>query len=160
MWGFMFLHHMVTNMVAKTKLREVANRTIESRRLTAARLVIALGAFVAGSGVTAATQGPAAAPVLPLAICSVPGLGDFAAWLLPNLRELAIYGGAVSALYGVIAAPVEGGRMSPRQWIILGIGAFTVGVLWVALVTYLGTDILGGNEAIINAATCGINTGA
>ena len=57
----------------------------------------------------------------------------------------------MSALYGVLAAPVEGGRMSPRSWIILGIVAFSVGVLWVALVTYLGTDVLGGNDAIINA---------
>ena len=134
---------------------ERSKRTLSTISNAGPKVALAALGFILSTGVAAATTTPS---MYPLAICSVPGLGDFAAWLLPNLRELAIYAGGVSMLWGVVAAPVEGGRLTPRQWIILGAVSFTIGVLWVGLVTYLGTDILGGNDAIINAATCGIDT--
>lgn len=137
------------------RLKRQAKRVVQS---ALPRITLASLGFLASAGVASASTGGGA--MVLLQICSVPGLGDFAAWLLPNLRQLMIYGGAASAAYGVLAAPVEGGRMSPRGWILLGLGAFAVGVLWVSLVTYFGTDVLGGDQAVINAATCGIDTGA
>jgi hypothetical protein len=107
------------------------------------------------SGMAAAAPG-----AVPLQMCEMPLLGDFASWALPLLRQLMIWGGVAAAGYGLVFAPAQGGRAAPRQYVLGGALVFAVGVLWVSIVVYAGTEVLGGDAALINAATCGMDTGA
>lgn len=149
---------------SRGRLRAVGSRISTPSKTAAATYGAVWGAaFLASVGVSAAASPNATAPLLlalvPLQLCQVPVLGDVAAWLLPILREGLIYGGAVAGLYGLFFAPA-GGKVSPRRLILGGVIMFGVGLMWVSVVTYLGTDVLGGDTALINTATCGMDTGA
>lgn len=154
-------------MLGPSQLRREANRIASvatHARAPTLLLAVALG-VVALSEAVAAAPGPAAAfgaaliVPFPLQLCEIPLLGDLAAWILPSLRQVAIFGGIATALYGAVAAPADF-AISPRKLIIGGLLVFGVGLLWVGIVTYLGTDVLGGDASLINAATCGMDTGA
>lgn len=126
-----------------------------------ARILMATLGMLAMGGVGSATAATAGAAVLvPLQMCTMPGLGDAASWLLPLLRQGLTYAGPTAATYGIFFAPAEGGRMSPRRWILAGLLMFGAGLLWSDLAVYFGQEVLGGDEAFINSATCGIDTGA
>lgn len=120
-----------------------------------ARLTIWTLALFAGIGVASAH--PAAAITVPLVLCDMPIFGSVSAWSLEFIREVAVWGGAVGMVYALFFASSDGG-ISPTR-ILIGAGLlFAFGLMWVAVINYAGTEVLQGNEAFINAATCGIDT--
>lgn len=118
-------------------------------------------AFFAGVGTaTAAPMEAVVGAAIPLVLCDMPILGSVSAWSLELIREGAIWFGALSMIGAVFFIPADW-HISPTRVFLGGFALFAFGVAWVTIITYAGTEILdagSGSQALINAATCGLDT--
>lgn len=92
-----------------------------------------------------------------LQICSMPVLGSLLTWGMPILKQLLTATGVVLIAYTLFLAPSDNNsRVSTRAKLGIAVIMIGVGVTWSTTFTYIGTDMLGGQNNAMQAAMCGL----